>query len=74
MKTRNPGTIYQLKDGRFAIAYNKEQKYQFAEAKKLYVHIIQDLEKFEPVLDKYGNPLKVLKRYDTFESECGKID
>lgn len=58
---RNPGSIYEVEEGGYAVAYIKEQDARFTQAQKLLVHLYHDRDLRRPVKDNAGQPKIVLK-------------
>jgi hypothetical protein len=59
--SKQPGVIYDLGNGKYGIAYNKDQQNQFMEKGKVYVHVFYDPQCTEPVRDSNKLPYKTLK-------------
>lgn len=62
---RNPGYIFELPDGLFAIAYHNEQEQKFFDLGKYLIHVCRDIHCCEPVIDPVTKkPKKILKSKD----------
>lgn len=59
---RNPGSIYEVEEGGYAVAYIREQDARFTQVQKLLVHLYHDRHLMKPVMDgKTGQAKIVLK-------------
>lgn len=58
----NPGKLFDLKDGRFGIAYNNEQAKEFGA--RVYVRLFADQNCFVKITDGAGNHKGCLKSID----------
>lgn len=58
---KHPGIIYLTNHKDYAIGYHHEQRKEFLELKKVYIHLFKDSLCTIPKIDKNKQPLKVLK-------------
>lgn len=78
---KRPGVIYELKDGRHAIAYHDEQEQVFRDQKKIFMHTYQpfdsaDLQRVDQQVQAaiQADTKGVLKHVDTIKARIGFFD
>lgn len=57
---RNPGSIYEVEEGGYAVAYIREQDARFTQLQKLLVHLYHDRNLMRPVMDGRTGQAKIV--------------
>lgn len=66
--TKQPGYAVRIRtgqhEGKFGVAYHREQTKEILALKKVLVHVFEDNTLSTPVLNEKGEPVKILKAVD----------
>jgi len=70
---KGSGIIFKTDDGKYAIAYQKEQHQSFANIRKMFVHLFEDELCMKPLTDESGKKIVSLKSIDKLK-QIGFVD